>query len=300
VLTGPLVVLIDSRRVHPGTSRFVVVVAVVTVIVLPLQCIALWKVLRQQFGEQRRLKRVRRTLEQVIAGEELQIAFQPIAAVSDGRPIGVEALARFPVDPPEVTDTGAGRWFYEARQVGLEREFDLLAVRRALTAATALPKHLYVSINVSPNTLAAPELLSELVGGELSPDRLVIEITEHLSIEDYVPLQAARLTLRERGIRLAVDDAGAGFASFRHIVALAPDVLKIDRTIVAGIDRDPARSALVASLVMFARDSGIATVGEGVETIGELHCLDSLGVQAAQGHLTGRPSVRPADWAGWG
>lgn len=295
VLTGPLIILIDGRREAPGTSRVVVIAAVVAVIVLPLQCIALWKVLQQQFGEQRRIKRLRKSLERVIATSDVEMAFQPIVDVAESRVIGVEALARFPGD----TSASADQWFADASSVGLEQELDLLAVRAALAAAVQLPQRLYVAVNVSPATFGSPELLAAIEAASIPADRLVVEVTEHTSIDDYAPLQAARGELQSHGIRLAVDDAGAGYASFRHIVALAPDILKIDRTIVTGIDQDPARSALVASLVMFARDSGISTVAEGVESAGELSCLAELGVQAAQGHLTGMPSVSPEVWASW-
>jgi EAL domain-containing protein (putative c-di-GMP-specific phosphodiesterase class I) len=128
----------------------------------------------------------------------------------------------------------------------------------------------------------------------------VLEVTEHSSIEDYAPLVEARMRLRAHGIRLAVDDAGAGYASFRHIVALAPDIIKIDRGIVTGVDKDPARSALVAAMVTFARSFDATIVAEGVETGGELDSLAGLGVDTLQGHLTGMPTSTRADWSTWG
>ncbi|HST48773.1 EAL domain-containing protein, partial [Jatrophihabitans sp.] len=117
---------------------------------------------------------------------------------------------------------------------------------------------------------------------------------------DYAPLIEARMTLRAHGIRLAVDDAGAGYASFRHIVALAPDIIKIDRGIVSGVDKDTARSALVGAMVTFARSAGATIVAEGVEKASELDCLARLGVDTLQGHLTGVPTSTRADWSAWG
>jgi len=108
------------------------------------------------------------------------------------------------------------------------------------------------------------------------------------------------MRLRSHGIRLAVDDAGAGYASFRHIVALAPDIIKIDRGIVSGVDKDTARSALVGAMVTFARSSGATIVAEGVEKTSELDCLNRLGVDYLQGHLTGVPTSTRADWSAWG
>jgi EAL domain-containing protein (putative c-di-GMP-specific phosphodiesterase class I) len=177
---------------------------------------------------------------------------------------------------------------------------DLLAVRCTLAAAAKLPPQLYIAINVSPATFASPALRQILRSSTISPDRLVVEVTEHASIEDYAPLIEVRMWMREQGIRLAVDDAGAGYASFRHIVALAPDIIKIDRTIVTGVDHDPARSSLIGAVVTFADDSGSSTVAEGVETAFELSCLASLGVDTVQGHLTGMPTSVPAEWSSWG
>jgi EAL domain-containing protein (putative c-di-GMP-specific phosphodiesterase class I) len=192
------------------------------------------------------------------------------------------------------------QWFTDAELVDRALQLDLLAVRSTLSAAVDLPPDVYVAVNVSPSTFASNALLGELRSTAIRPDRLVLEVTEHASIADYAPLIEARMRLRAHGVRLAVDDAGAGYASFRHIVALAPDIIKIDRAIVSGVDRDPARSALVGAVVMFARGSGATIVAEGVETESELDCLASLGVDALQGHLTGMPTSIRADWTNWG
>jgi EAL domain-containing protein (putative c-di-GMP-specific phosphodiesterase class I) len=296
VLTGPLVLLLEGEHGSYGPGRIVLVTAVVAVVVLPLQCVALWKVLAQQFGEQRRLRRLFRRIDEVIRTGELTIAFQPVVNARDMRVVGVEALARFGGDPL-ITPL---QWFTDAQLVDRALQLDLLAVRSTLSAAVDLPPDVYVAVNVSPATFASTALFAELRSTAIRPDRLVLEVTEHSSIEDYAPLIEARMRLREHGIRLAVDDAGAGYASFRHIVALAPDIIKIDRTIVSGLDQDAARSALVGAVVTFARSSGATIVAEGVETASELACLARLGVDTLQGHLTGMPTSVPADWSNWG
>jgi EAL domain-containing protein (putative c-di-GMP-specific phosphodiesterase class I) len=130
-------------------------------------------------------------------------------------------------------------------------------------------------------------------------DRVVVEITEHSSIADYKPVRAAREQLRERGVRVAVDDAGSGYASLRHVLELAPDLIKIDRSLISGVDADPVRGSMVAAVLMFALQSGASVVAEGVETVAELDVLRELGVEHAQGYLIARPSSDPHDWARW-
>jgi EAL domain-containing protein (putative c-di-GMP-specific phosphodiesterase class I) len=295
-LTGPLLLLLDRTRGDLGSNRIVLVTAVVSVVVLPLQCLALWQVLGTQFGEQRRLRRMFRRVDEVIRTGDLCIAFQPVVDARDMQVVGVEALARFGGDPV-ITPL---QWFTDAELVDRALQLDLLAVRCTLKAAVDLPPDVYVAVNVSPSTFASNALLAELRSTSIRPDRLVLEVTEHSSIEDYAPLIEARMRLRAHGIRLAVDDAGAGYASFRHIVALAPDIIKIDRGIVTGVDKDPARSALVGAMVTFARSFDATVVAEGVETASELDCLTALGVDTLQGHLTGMPTSARAEWSTWG
>jgi EAL domain-containing protein (putative c-di-GMP-specific phosphodiesterase class I) len=296
VVTGPVILLIERGQGAGSADRIVLVTAVVAGVVLPLQCIALWKVLANQFGEQRRLRRLFRRIDEVVRTGELTIAFQPVVSAQDLRVVGVEALARFGGDPL-ITPL---QWFTDAELVDRALQLDLLAVRTTLRAAVDLPPDVYIAVNVSPATFASTALFGELRSTAIRPDRLVLEVTEHSSIEDYGPLIEARMRLRAHGIRLAVDDAGAGYASFRHIVALAPDIIKLDRAIVSGVDKDPARSALVAAVVMFAHRSGATLVAEGVETTSELESLARLGVDTLQGHLTGMPTSAPGDWSSWG
>jgi len=128
------------------------------------------------------------------------------------------------------------------------------------------------------------ELMSELPG-----HRLVLEITEHATVEDYDALRAALRPLRGRGVSVAIDDAGAGYSSLRHILALEPDLIKLDMSLTRNICLDPARKALAAALISFARETGSRIIAEGVETAAELATLQSLGVEKAQGYFLGRP-----------
>ena len=139
-----------------------------------------------------------------------------------------------------------------------------------------------------------------LLASEIPAYRIVIEVTEHATVVDYPALREAREELRHNGVRLAVDDAGSGYASFGHIVGLAPDIIKLDRSLVAHIDSDLATQALVQAVTGFALQSDAIVVGEGVETIAELQMLRTLGVRTVQGFFLGRPTTCVADWQGVG
>lgn len=238
----------------------------------------------------------RRTTTAILDSGELVIHFQPIVDLTTGATVGAEALSRFPTQPgksPEVV-------FGDAFDAGLGPDLELLAVRRALQEAALLDPGLYVAVNVSPAVLGSTSLTDVLRASGVDLRRVVVEVTEHASVADYTQLEKPRQRLRELGVRLAVDDAGAGYASLRHIVSLAPDIIKLDRALVADIDADRARRALVMAVVVYAIEIGTTlVVGEGVETAAELNTLKSLGVDAAQGYLTGRPTGEPSDWLSW-
>jgi EAL domain-containing protein (putative c-di-GMP-specific phosphodiesterase class I) len=249
--------------------------------------------------ENRRRALVSARIGGVLSGSALRVVFQPIISTESGRLVGAEALSRFeafnPADPPDPPDAV----FAEAATVGLGVELELFAVRMALQAAVALPDDLYVSLNVSPAALLSPLLTDCLLDSRLPLDRVVLEITEHVSVTDYDVLAARADDLRGLGVRLAVDDAGAGFASFRHILRLCPEYIKLDRTLIENISEDPARRALAAAVVLFAFEMGSAVVAEGVETLAELRTAQTLGIDAAQGFLLGRPTDDWTTWAEW-
>ena len=146
-------------------------------------------------------------------------------------------------------------------------------------------------LNVSPAALLAPALVEDLAG--LPGARLALELTEHAPVEDYGALEAALAGLRSRGVQLMIDDAGAGFASLRHVLGLHPDVIKLDLSLTRDIDSDPVRRALAASLVAFAREVGATMVAEGIETRAELEAVRALGVTHAQGYYIARPDPGP-------
>src|SRR5439155_22341264 len=147
-------------------------------------------------------------------------------------------------------------WFAEADEVGMGAELELLAIRKALQALPALSMEGYVSLNVSPKTLVEPELEDLVRHPDVPSSRLVLEVTEHAAIEDYEQLTEALGRLRPQGVRLAVDDAGAGNASLRHVLGLRPDIIKLDRTLTSGIHVDAIRRSLTVAMVLFADEIG--------------------------------------------
>lgn len=153
-------------------------------------------------------------------------------------------------------------------------------------AAADLPSGGFLTLNVSPQLVVESTMLCGAIDGAARP--IVLEITEHAVIEDYSTLRSAMLNIEE--VQYAVDDAGAGYASFRHILELAPTYAKLDRTIIRAIESDPMRQALVAGLDYFALRTRCQLIAEGVETEEEAAALVGLGVALAQGYLFGRPA----------
>lgn len=231
--------------------------------------------------------RDRERILRVLGGEGLSVVLQPIVALAGGRVVAAEALSRFAAEPGRSSDA----WFAEAAVVGLGVELELAAIRAALEQLDALPAGVRLSLNVSPAALLAPALIEALAA--VPGARLALELTEHAPVEDYASLGAALAELRARGVQLMIDDAGAGFASLRHVLGLHPDAIKLDRSLTRDIDSDPVRRALAASLVAFAREIGATIVAEGVETRGELEALRALGVTHGQGYYLARPGAGP-------
>jgi EAL domain-containing protein (putative c-di-GMP-specific phosphodiesterase class I) len=231
------------------------------------------------------LETVRLRTNDAITGRGRTLALQPIVDVPTGIATGVEALTRF--DSPQATE----EWFAQAEPLGLRLELELAAARTALTALTR-PGHAgYLSLNLSPEAILSEEFPQLMAG--VDPASLVVEITEHAAVRDYDALSKVLRRHRDAGLRLAVDDAGAGYASWQHILNLRPDFIKIDLSLVRDVHLDPARQALVGSLVSFARTVDAVLVAEGVEQQTELDMLVTLGVRQMQGYLLCPPCANP-------
>jgi EAL domain-containing protein (putative c-di-GMP-specific phosphodiesterase class I)/AmiR/NasT family two-component response regulator len=226
--------------------------------------------------------RRRRRVQQALDTEALTMVFQPIVDLLTLNVAGVEALARFPATPSHDPDV----WFAEAAAVGLADDLELLAIRHAVAQLGQLPEATYLSVNASPRTALNPRLAEALE----APERVVLELTEHTRVDQYDALIDALAELRHRGLRLAVDDAGSGYASMQHILRLNPDIIKLDIELIRGIDADPARRALASALVAFGADIGATVTAEGIETAAQLESLRKLAVRYGQGYLLGRPA----------
>jgi EAL domain-containing protein (putative c-di-GMP-specific phosphodiesterase class I) len=158
-------------------------------------------------------------------------------------------------------------------------------------AITSLPPDVLLAVNISPTSIVSPAFNG--LFDNLPLDRLVLEVTEHAAIENYVQIKRALGSLRRRGLRLAVDDAGAGYNSFKHVLDLKPELIKLDISLTRAINRDPARRALADALTQFGRAMGSEIVAEGVETAAELETLRGIGVTKVQGYLVGCPAPLP-------
>ncbi|MFI5843459.1 EAL domain-containing protein [Catenuloplanes sp. NPDC051500] len=222
--------------------------------------------------------RIRDGLAELERGGGPVVVVQPIVDLTSGKLAGAEALSRFPTGSPLT-------WFEEATRVGEGIALERSAIRNALAASRVTPG--FMSVNLSPTTILAPGTL-ELFAG-LPLDRFVVELTEQEKMDDLTDVRAALAPLRELGLRVAIDDVGAGYAGLNRVVQLRPDIIKLDIGLVRGIEGDEIRQALSRALISFAQGSGSKVIAEGVETPGELRILRDLGADYGQGWIFSRP-----------
>ena len=219
----------------------------------------------------------------ILERDELLLHAQPISALTDRSIQGFELLARLSTD----LDLSPAQLFIDADRLGLSSAIGLRVVEKSKEALSVLPANAYVSINVTPAFLLQCD-----ISGIYTPEeakRIVLELTEHEEIADYDLLNARLKPLRDAGMRLAIDDAGAGYASMRHILLLSPDMLKLDMSLIRDIDQDRDKQSLVAALRGFAEVQGYKVVAEGIETESELTELETLFIGYGQGYLSSRP-----------
>jgi len=233
--------------------------------------------------EDQRLVWDRRIRGVVSGGTALEIRYQSIWDLRTNDVVGYEALSRFhsqPVFPPDV-------WFAEAAALGRGVELEVFAATRALANLDRMSDVSSLSVNVSPATILSGRL--DRIIDSVAADRVILEITEHDRVDDYSAMTHALVALRNRGVRLAIDDAGAGYASLRHILELSPDLIKLDVSITRGLFENAGNRALVSGLRDFGREIGAILVAEGIETAAELAAARDLGVALGQGFFLGMP-----------
>jgi EAL domain-containing protein (putative c-di-GMP-specific phosphodiesterase class I) len=238
--------------------------------------------------DRRRREQERARIGRLIAGEGLDVALQPIVDLLSRRVVGAEALARFTDADGRPIPTE--QCFLDAHALGIGTDLEMAVARLALDCQGRLPEDSYMALNVSPALLGSEEF-ERMVSPAQRP--VVVELTEHEAVEDYAQLGEALDRLRGHGIRVAVDDVGSGFASFRHVTRVNPEILKLDRTLVSRIDEDPVRQSLAAAIVAFAGDVGATVVSEGIESEDELACLMGLAIACGQGFYLARPDLGP-------
>lgn len=221
----------------------------------------------------------------VITAENYDIVFQPIVDLQSRTVVSCEALCRFRATPYRSPD----KWFKDAADVGLGTELELAVLKTTLAAFPLLPGCLSLSINASPELVISGRL-SDIIPAQYA-DRIIVEITEHAAVSNYANLHAVLAPLKQLGVKVAVDDAGAGYSGLQHIVQLGPDIIKMDMSLTRAIDTDPARRALASAMVFYAREMGARIVAEGIETASELNTLRLLGANRGQGYLLGKPGT---------
>jgi EAL domain-containing protein (putative c-di-GMP-specific phosphodiesterase class I)/putative methionine-R-sulfoxide reductase with GAF domain len=211
----------------------------------------------------------------------VQALVQPVIRPADQLIVGYEALARMQTEPFHSPDW----WLARSDEVGLRGRLEIACLKAAI-ALGPVPDDRLLFVNLSPSLLSDPaalELLDEL------PHRLVIELTEQEAVNDYEELRRNLAPWLSRGVRIAIDDTGAGYSSLRHVIELTPDFLKLDRELVRELDKDRNRRALVRAVVAFASEVGTSVIAEGVETEKELEVLRDSEVHLVQGYLLAKP-----------
>lgn len=222
-------------------------------------------------------------LTTALDGGGLDMVYQPIVDLETRDLVGVESLARFSMTPARPPN----EWFDVAAELGLQSRLELAAMARALSRRPDLPDSMFMSVNLSPAALMSPGVAAVIP--KAFANRLLIEVTEHTPVADYLALRGAMAPLREAGVTIAIDDAGAGFASLRHILKLSPHYIKLDISLTQNIEHDAGTIALAVALTSFAGSIGAQVIAEGIETQRQLDALRALGIHLGQGYHLGRP-----------
>jgi EAL domain-containing protein (putative c-di-GMP-specific phosphodiesterase class I) len=235
----------------------------------------------------------REELERAIEGGELVLHYQPIVDLDLGRTAGFEALVRW--NHPERGLLGPGEFIPLAEETGLIVELGQHVLHTALVQLRAWGDRLpYVSVNVSPRQLSeagfVPMLTAELAASGLTdPSRLVLEITETSLLLTSVELKRRLDSIKALGVRLALDDFGTGYSSLTWLQSVPADIVKLDRSFVAGLANDPDKAAIISAVLWLAKSLGMSVIAEGVEEVEDAEMLARADCPAAQGYLFSRP-----------
>ncbi len=222
-------------------------------------------------------------VEQIVRTRDFSLVFQPIFDLEDGSMLAAEALVRFSAWGSKTPAAVIAL----AHRVGLGVELEVAIAQAALAHLSELPPTALLSVNAGSAALASGGITDALLDAQA--ERVIVELTEQLQVDEHARIARMQQDLRAGGARLAIDDAGAGFASLMHILRVAPDFIKLDGELISSIGEDPVRRSLTSSLMRFATESGAVTIAERIETASELHALRELGVRYGQGFHLARP-----------
>ena len=227
---------------------------------------------------------IKKRITEVLNNHEVKTVFQPVFHVDQQKVIGYECLSRFTSTPYRTPDV----WFQQAESVGLGEELEIMAIEAAIDKMSAFSNNTSFSLNISPEYVINGAVERALTQHILDK-KIVLEVTEHAQITDYRAFRNAVESLRNQGVRLAIDDVGAGYSNFQHILELGADIIKLDISLIRNIDTDTSRKALTAALIAYAKETACEVLAEGVETQEEFHELVRLGVKKIQGYFISQP-----------
>jgi diguanylate cyclase (GGDEF)-like protein len=250
--------------------------------------------MRRSLGEALKLQ----TVGQVLARKALQAHYQPIVQLKSGAVMGHESLIRGPLDSPLRAPDAL---FQAARAEDLTLELEQACLREGLRSWVAHSQGRRLFLNLSAraivemvNRMSLPGVMNALEAAQVAPAALVIEITEHEHITDLPRLLEAASVLRAQGLRFALDDFGDGRSSLRLWAELRPEIVKIDKYFIHGIQDEAVKVQTLKGLMRFAETFGTSLVAEGIETEAELQVVRDLGIELGQGYFLGRPEPLPA------
>lgn len=246
------------------------------------------------YGDDRPVAELGAAVGRVIERRMLRPAYQVIIDLSSGRPLGFEGLVR----PLGLEFRDVGSLFQAAEATDRSVELDLACLEVVAAGASELSPGAYLSVNLSPPTLEGKlfrpgDLLAILGRNGIPPSRTVVEVTEREHVEDFEQLRRNLEGCRELGMRIAIDDVGAGYAGLRLLSEIRFDLVKIDLSLVQGGVHRSTSLAVIRALQELAVDAGSLVIAEGIETGDQLELVRSLGIQAGQGYLLGRPMPEP-------
>ncbi|WP_289303022.1 sensor domain-containing phosphodiesterase [Methylophaga sp. UBA3996] len=227
---------------------------------------------------------IKKRITEVLNNHEVKTVFQPVFHVDQQKVIGYECLSRFTSTPYLTPDI----WFQQAESVGLGEELEIMAIEAAIDKMSAFSNDTSFSLNISPEYVINGAVERALTQHILDK-KIVLEVTEHAQITDYRAFRNAVESLRNQGVRLAIDDVGAGYSNFQHILELGADIIKLDISLIRNIDTDTSRKALTAALIAYAKETACEVLAEGVETQEEFHELVRLGINKIQGYFISQP-----------